>query len=68
MREEKQMDFDSNCLLAKFQQSRLYMANSSRLNSFVHHVVVDVKLDAQEKLFVLTTFSRFIELCRVSIT
>ena len=34
---------------------------------FVHHVVRDVKLDAQEKLFVLTIFSGFIGLCRVSI-
>ena len=34
---------------------------------FVHHVVVDVKLGPQEKLFVLTIFSGFIGLCRVSI-
>ena len=40
----------------------VYWASTSRLSSFVHHVVRDVKLDAQEKLFVLTTFSRFIEL------
>ena len=45
----------------------VYWASSSRLSSFVHHVVRDVKLDAQEKLFVLTTFSRFIGLCRVSV-
>ena len=43
------------------------LASSSRLSSFVHHVVRDVKFDAQEKLFVLTTFSRFIGLCRVSV-
>ena len=40
----------------------VYWASTSRLSSFVHHVVRDVKLDAHEKLFVLTTFSRFIEL------
>ena len=34
------MDFDWNC----------YSASTSRLSSFVHHVVRDVKLDAQEKL------------------
>ena len=45
----------------------VYWASFSRLRSFVHHVVRDVKLDAQEKLFVLTTFSRFIGLCRVSL-
>ena len=33
--------------------------------SFVHHVVRDVKLDAQEKRFVQTTFSRFIGVCMV---
>ena len=27
----------------------------------------DAKLDAEEKLFVLTTFSRFTRLCRISI-
>ena len=37
--------------------------SSSRLGSLVHHAVGDVKLDAQEKLFVLTTFSGFIGLC-----
>ena len=37
------------------------------LRSFVHHVVGNAKLDAQEKLFVLTTLSGFIELCRVSV-
>ena len=39
----------------------------SRLRSFVHLVVGDAELDAQEKLFVLTTFSGVIGLCRVSI-
>ena len=34
---------------------------------FGHHVVGDVKLDAQEKLFGLTTFNRFIGLSRGSI-
>ena len=38
-------------------------ASSSGLRLLVHRVVREVKLDAQEKLFVLTTFSRFIELC-----
>ena len=63
------MDFDWNCLLGKFQPPQLvwYWAISSRLGSFVHHVVRDVKFDAQEKLFVLTTFSRFIGLCRVRV-
>ena len=42
-------------------------ASSSRLSSFVHHVVVDVKLGPQEKLFVLTIFSGFIGLCRLSV-
>ena len=45
----------------------VYWASSSHLNSFVHHVVRDVKWDVQEKLFVLTTLSRFIGLCRVSV-
>ena len=45
----------------------VYWESSSYLSSFVHYVVGDVKLDAQEKLFVLTTFNRFIRLCRVSI-
>ena len=66
-REEKQIDFDWNCLLGKFQPPQIVRASSSRLRSFVHHVVGDVKLDAQEKLFTLTTFSGFIGLCRVSI-
>ena len=39
----------------------------SRLRSFVHHVVVDVRFSLQEKLFVLTIFSGFIGLCRASI-
>ena len=33
----------------------VYWVSSSRLSSFVHHVVRDVNLDGQEKLFVLTT-------------
>ena len=45
----------------------VYWASFSRLRSFVHHVVGDAKLDAQEKLFVLTTFSGFIGFYRVSI-
>ena len=45
----------------------VYSASSSCLSSFVHHVVRDVKLDAQEKLSVLTTFNRFIGLRRVSL-
>ena len=65
-REEKQIDFDWSCLLCKFQLSQ-YWASSSRLISFVHHVVGDAKLDAQEKLFAITTFSGFIGLCRVNI-
>ena len=42
-------------------------ASCTLLRSFVHHVVVDVNLDPQEKLFVLIIFSGFIGLCRVSI-
>ena len=42
-------------------------SSCSLLRSFVHLIVGDVKLDAQEKRFVLTTFSRFIGLCRVSL-
>ena len=42
-------------------------ASCSHLRSFVHHVVRDVKLNAQEKLFVLATFNSFIGLCRVSL-
>ena len=45
----------------------VYWASCSSLSSFVHHVVVDVKLGPQEILFVLTIFSGFIGLCRVSI-
>ena len=56
----KKIDFDWNCLLD-------YWASSSRLSLFDHHVVGNVKLDVQEKLFVLTTFSGLIRLCRVSI-
>ena len=48
----------NKCILIEI----VYWASTSRLSSFVHHVVRDVKLDAQEKLFVLTTFSRIIEL------
>ena len=51
------MDFDWNCLSGKFQPSQLACTPCSR----------DVKLDGQEKLSVLTTFSRFIGLCRVSV-
>ena len=51
------MDFDWNCLLGKFQPSQLVCTPCSKR----------YKLDAQEKLFVLTTFSRFIGLCRVSV-
>ena len=55
---EKQMDF----------MLELFIRESwSRLRSFTHHVVRDVKLDAQEKRFVLMTFNRFIGLCRVSL-
>ena len=45
----------------------VYWESFSHLSSFVPHVVKTVKLDAQEKLFVLTTFSRFMGLCIVSI-
>ena len=45
----------------------VYWADSNRLSSFVHHVVGDVKLDAQEKMFVPTTFSGFMRLFRFSI-
>ena len=51
------MDFDWNCLLGKFQPSQLVCTVR----------IVDVKLGPQEKLFVLTIFSAFIGLCRVSI-
>ena len=51
------MDFDWNCLLGKFQPSQLVCAPRSRR----------CKIDAQEKLLVLTTFSWFIGLCRVTI-
>ena len=51
------MDFDWGCLLA----------STNRLSSFVHHVVINVKLRPQEKLLVLSIFGGFIELCRVSI-
>ena len=61
------MDFDWNCLLGNFQLSQLVWAGLSGLSLFAHHVVRDVKSDAQEKLFVLTKFSRFIGLYRVSV-
>ena len=61
------MDFDWNCLLGNFQLSQLIWASLSGLSLFAHHVVRDVKSDAQEKLFVLTKFSRFIGLCRVNV-
>ena len=48
-----------------FMLELFIQASCTRLRSFVHHLVSDVKLDAQEKRFVLTTFSRFIGLCRV---
>ena len=41
-------------------------ANCSHLRSFVHHVVRDIKVDDQ-KLFMLTRFSKFIGLCRVNV-
>ena len=45
----------------------VYWVSFSRFNSFVHQVVGHATLDAEAKLFVLTTFNGFIELCRVSI-
>ena len=36
----------------------VYWLSSSRLSSFVQHVVGDVNLDAQEKLFVITIVTR----------
>ena len=39
----------------------VYWASSSRLSSFVHLVVGDAKLDAQEKLFVLMTLRLLIK-------
>ena len=59
------MDFDWNYLLGKFQPSLLGKFQLCQL--VLHHVVGDTKLDAQEKLSVLTTFSGFTGLCRVSI-
>ena len=50
-----------------FMSELFIWASCSRLRSFVHHVAADIKLDAQEKLFVLTTFSRLLGSCRVSI-
>ena len=59
------MDFDWNCLLSKFQSSHLL--GKFQPSQLVFTPVRDVKLDAQEKLFVLTIFSRFVGLCRVSV-
>ena len=62
------MDFDWDCLFGKFQPSQLViLAKFQPSQPFLHHVVGDAKLDAQEKLFVLTTFSGFIRLSSVSI-
>ena len=57
------MEFDWNFLLSKFQPSQLCTARLS----FVQHETRDVKFDGQVKLFLLTTLSGFIGLCRVSI-
>ena len=51
------MNFDWKCLLGRFQPSQFVCI----------HVVGDVKLDAQEKMFVPTTFSGFMRLFRFSI-
>ena len=59
------MDFDWNCLLGKFQSSHLL--GKFQPSQLVCTPVRDVKLDAQEKLFVLTIFSRFVGLCKVSV-
>ena len=53
------MDFYWDCLLEKFQLSQLVCTPCSKRRK--------MKLDAQEKLFVLTTFSRFIGLSKVSV-
>ena len=58
-REEEQMDFYWNCLLEKFQLSQLVCTPCSKR--------CKIKLDAEEKLFVLTTFSRFIGLSKVGV-
>ena len=50
------MAFDWNGLLGQFQPSQRVCTPCKRC-----------KIDAQEKLFVLTTFSRFIGLCRVCV-
>ena len=55
---EEQMSFVSESFI---------QSSCCRFRSIVHHVVGDVKLDTQEKLFMLTTFSGFIVLCRVTI-
>ena len=49
----KQMDFSWDCLLGKFQPSQLVCTPLSR--------------SSQGELFVLTTFSRFIGLCRANV-
>ena len=52
--------FDSHTTNSVEKASREFIrASCSRFRSFLHHVIGDVKLDAQEKLFVLTTFSGF---------
>ena len=53
------MDFYWNCLLEKFQLSQLVCTPCSKR--------CKIKLDAEEKLFVLTTFSRFIGLSKVGV-
>ena len=45
----------------------VYLASSSHLSSFLHHVVGDVKLDVQEKLILLMTSKDFTALYRISI-
>ena len=54
-------------LKLKLKLSFFIWAYSSRLTAFVYYVVVDVKLGAQEKLFVLLTFSSCTGLCRIRI-
>ena len=56
-RRKKQMDFDWNSLLGKFQPSQLVCTPCS----------IRCKIRCSRKLFVLTTFSRFMGLCIVSI-
>ena len=57
------MDFDCNYLLGRFQSSQFVCSGGCKIYC---HIVRDVKLDAQEKLFVLTGISVLIELCRVT--